>query len=153
MSGCNHLLAVRTVTATRYIRRMRGGTRPQLIHATDGNFYVLKALHNPQGSRILVNELFSGLLLRNLGVLTPETVLISVGQEFIRSLDPHAAPLSPGVHIGSQYAAGVSIYDFVPSPVLRSVYNREDFFGALVFDQWVANIDARQAIFYRADIH
>ena len=42
-----------------------------------------------------------------------------------------------------------AVYDFLPDSLLPSVANLDHFAGALVFDKWAANSDARQAIFFR----
>ena len=44
------------------------------------------------------------------------------------------------------------VYDFIPDLLLDKVANRNEFLGALVFDKWIGNADARQSIFFRARI-
>jgi hypothetical protein len=44
------------------------------------------------------------------------------------------------------------VYDFLPDATLGTVANRDAFFGALVFDQWVSNADGRQSIFFRVSV-
>jgi hypothetical protein len=58
-----------------------------------------------------------------------------------------------GWHFGSRYPGDpnrVAVYDFVPDTLLERVENRNEFLGALVFDKWTGNADARQSIFLRA---
>jgi hypothetical protein len=38
------------------------------------------------------------------------------------------------------------VYDFIPDLLLDKVVNRNEFLGALVFDKWIGNADARQFI-------
>ena len=45
------------VRALEEIGRIRGGSQPHLMRCADGNYYVVKFPNNPQGSRILANEL------------------------------------------------------------------------------------------------
>ena len=51
------------LTATRHVRKMRGGAQSHLLEADDGNWYVVKFRNNPQHWRVLVNELLCGALL------------------------------------------------------------------------------------------
>jgi hypothetical protein len=43
--------------AVEQIRRMRGGAQSHLMRCDDGGYYVVKFQNNPQGVRILANEL------------------------------------------------------------------------------------------------
>ena len=43
--------------AVEEIRRMRGGAQAHLMRCADDNYYVVKFQNNPQGRRILANEL------------------------------------------------------------------------------------------------
>jgi len=141
---------------------MRGGAQAHLIEGCDGHWYVTKFANNPQGRRILVNELVSSLLFGALGISTPETALVSIDREFLRD-NPEVSiatkkgkiAVEPGVHFGSRYPGTpetTSIYDFLPDAMIGEVVNRDQFLGALVADKWVFNADGRQAIFHRARI-
>ena len=44
------------LSAVQHIRRMRGGSQPQLMRASDGGFYIVKFQNNPQHVRVLANE-------------------------------------------------------------------------------------------------
>jgi len=146
--------------ARRLIRKMRGGAQAHLLEADDGHFYVVKFRNNPQHRRILVNELVSAVLLKYLGISTPSTAIVEIDEEFLRmcpdtciQLGTRKISAEPGRHFGSQYPgdpARVVVYDFIPDVLLEKVVNREEFLGALVFDKWAGNADARQSIFFRA---
>ncbi len=141
---------------------MRGGAQAHLVEASDGRCYVVKFASNPQGRRVLVNELISALLLQRLGIATPEVAFVTVDDDFLAQnpecwigREEQKIPILPGVHFGSRYpglAGEFPIYDLFPKPLLGRVYNRDHFLGALVFDKWVSNADARQAVFYRAQV-
>jgi hypothetical protein len=141
---------------------MRGGAQSHLVETNDGAFYVVKFLENPQHRRILVNELVASTLLSYLQVATPEGALISVDAEFLAAhpevameLGNRRAPVNPGWHFGSRFPRHpehLAVYDFFPDAMLRQVANFSHFLGALVFDKWAANADARQAIFYRGTV-
>ena len=149
------------VAAAKPIRRMRGGTQSYLIEADDGNFYVVKFSNNPQHPRLLVNELIASVVLRHLGIATPEWAFVTISEEFLGShpevcfaLAHGWRPVAAGVHFGSRYPGDPhrqTVYDFLPESLLTNVSNISDFLGALVFDKWIGNTDYRQAIFFRPD--
>jgi len=148
------------VDARRLIRKMRGGAQAHLIEASDGNFYVVKFLNNPQHRRILVNEWIASSFLNYLGIAAPEAALIRISEEFLREngevylqLGSQRQAVQPGWHFGSRFPGDPSrhaVYDFLPDSLLEGIENRGDFRGALVFDKWLGNADTRQAIFFRA---
>jgi hypothetical protein len=58
----------------------------------------------------------------------------------------------PRIHFGSLVSVApekVAIYDLLPDRFLETIANRDDFWGAMVFDKWTSNADRRQCIFYR----
>jgi hypothetical protein len=136
---------------------MRGRAQAHLIEASDGEFYVLKSTNNPQHRRTLINEWLSCAFLRHLDIFVPETRLIEITPEFAAkqadfSLGSRHASIPPGIHFGSRLAVNptqTAIFDFLPDRLLSQLENRQDFLGALVFDTWVGNSDARQAVFFR----
>jgi hypothetical protein len=148
------------LTATRPVRKMRGGAQSWLLEADDGHWYVVKFRNNPQHRRILVNELLASTLLGYLKIAVPETALVQVGEDFLArhgevhlSLGTRRIDVEPGWHFGSRYPGDptrIAVYDFLPDALLGQVVNLEDFRAILVFDKWVANADGRQSIFYRA---
>jgi hypothetical protein len=148
------------VDARRFLRKMRGGAQAHLFEASDGHCYVVKFLNNPQHRRILVNEWISTTFLEYLGIATPRAAIIRISAEFLAANpDAHIqlgqerrAPVA-GWHFGSRYPgdpARLAVYDFLPDVLLRSVENLDQFLGILVFDKWISNADARQAVFFRA---
>jgi hypothetical protein len=139
---------------------MRGGAQSHLIEADDGSCYVVKFRNNPQHRRILVNEWIAGTLLEYLQISVPKRAIVRLSPEFVASapelyiqLGSTKLPVAPGWHFGSQYPGHPSrdaVYDFVPDALLAKVANCTDFLGMLVFDKWMGNADARQAVFIRA---
>jgi hypothetical protein len=150
------------VHARRLIRKMRGGAQAHLLECDDGRFYVVKFRNNPQHRRILVNEWLASAFLNYLQISTPETAIVDLPADFLASnpgihiqLGSRHQPIEPGWHFGSRYPgdpAKVIVYDFIPDLLLDKVVNRNEFLGALVFDKWIGNADARQSIFFRARI-
>ncbi len=148
------------VNAQRPIRKMRGGAQAHLIECDDGHFYVVKFRNNPQHRRILVNEWIASVFLNYLQISTPETAIVNLPADFLArhpeihiQLGSRHVPVEPGWHFGSRYPgdpAKVMVYDFVPDLLLEKVVNLNEFLGALAFDKWIGNADARQSIFFRA---
>jgi len=142
------------------IRRMRGGAQAHLMRCDDDGHYVVKFRNNPQGVRILANELLGTRLAARLGLPVPAASVVEVGEELIAhtnelviQLGRGRAPCAAGLHFGSRYPGGPAesvVYDFLPDEQLREVVNIADFCGMLVFDKWTCNTNGRQAIFFRA---
>ena len=147
-----------SLLAVEYVRRMRGGSQSQLLRCSDGNYYVVKFQNNPQGVRILANELLAGRLAVLLGLPVPSMQIIEVTEELIAHSEEMTVqlkcgriPLMPGLCCGSQYPydSVCPIYDLLPDSLFFRVENLPDFVSMLAFDKWTGNIDARQVVFVR----
>jgi hypothetical protein len=146
--------------ARRLIRKMRGGAQAHLLEAADGHCYVVKFINNPQHRRILVNEWISSVFLNYLGIASPAPQIVRLSEEFLAAnpevhlqLGTRRQAPDPGWHFGSRFPGEPArnvVYDFLPDSILDSVENLTDFAGALAFDKWMGNADARQAVFFRA---
>ena len=140
---------------------MRGGAQAHLIECSDGNQYVVKFRENPQGRRVLVNELISAVLLRQMGVSTPEVATVIVDDDFLARNpecwigdEDQKIPIGNGCHFGSRYpvtSGNTPVFDMLPDTHLPNIANRDDFLGALLFDKWASTAGSRQAVFCRAD--
>ncbi|MBI3209870.1 MAG: hypothetical protein HYZ37_13370 [Candidatus Solibacter usitatus] len=150
------------LSATAWVRKMRGGSQAHMIVAEDGHSYVVKCKQNAQHRRILVNEWAAGILLEHLGIPTAKPEIILLNDEFLSAnselkvvTGSHEKPVLPGWHFGSRVPVDPSrfvLYDYLPDALLSQVANLRDFLGALVFDKWVHNADSRQCVFFRAQI-
>src|ERR1700721_1306185 len=148
------------VVALEQIRRMRGGAQSHLMRCSDNEYYVVKFQNNPQGLRILANELLGTRLAARLGLRVPEADIVDVREELIANTEDMVmqlgrgrAPCKAGKQFGSRYPgspAETAVYDFLPDEQLREVRNLVDFCGMLAFDKWTCNTNGRQAIFFRA---
>jgi hypothetical protein len=61
-------------------------------------------------------------------------------------------PIAPGLHLGSRCPVDPerkAILDFLPRRLMDKVGNLPDLLFAFVFDRWVNQVDARQAIYIR----
>src|SRR5579863_8519434 len=90
--------------AVEHIRRMRGGAQSQLMRCADAAFYVVKFQNNPQGLRILVNELLATRLAARLGLPRAPAAIVEVRQELIDNTDEMVSELGRG---RARYKAGL----------------------------------------------
>lgn len=150
------------VNARQFIRKMRGGAQAHLLEADDGHSYIVKFQNNPQHRRILVNEWIAGEILSHLRISAPERQMVVLSREFLDA-NPEVGlqtgtrriAVEPGWHFGSRHPGtpqSTAVYDFIPDALLNQVANSDHFLAALVFDRWVANADARQSVFFRAQL-
>jgi hypothetical protein len=145
--------------AVQQVRRMRGGAQSHLMRCEDGGYYVVKFQNNPQGARILANELLGTRLAARMGLPTPAAAVVEVRENLIEHTDDLVIQLGrgrtrcrAGLQFGSRYPgspADTVVYDFLPDEQLRDVVNLADFCGMLVFDKWTCNTNGRQAVFFR----
>lgn len=150
------------VTATHWVRKMRGGSQAHMILADDGHHYVVKVKQNAQHRRILVNEWLAGMILDYLGVPCTRNEMVRLTPEFLAAhpdisvtIGSRIAQVEPGWHFGSRVPvdpARFAVYDYLPDALLREIANLRDFLAVLVFDKWANNADSRQAIFFRAKV-
>ena len=150
------------IRATEFVRKLRGGAQAHLMKAEDGHHYAVKFQTNPQGRRVLVNEWIAHSIFEQLRISSAKVAAIEITADFLTA-NPQVNlqrgsgfdPPQPGWHFGSRLADDpnrVGFYDFVPDQLLGQVANLTDFLGALIVDRWLANVDARQAVFFRAKV-
>jgi hypothetical protein len=144
--------------ATEQIRRMRGGSQPQLMKCADERFYIVKFKNNTQGPRILANEMLATRLGVLLGLPMAEGKIIDVDPVLIMYTK---ALVIESLRCDRQCADGHSFGSlYVGDPAKPNAYcgfdappsgvaNLSDFLGMLVFDTWISNTDSRQAVFHR----
>src|SRR5271168_5231604 len=96
--------------AIEHVRRMRGGAQGHLLRCADGGYYVVKFQNNPQGARILANELLGTRLAARIGLPVPATRVVEVGEELIAHTEDLViqmgrgrVPCKPGLQFGSRY--------------------------------------------------
>src|ERR1019366_4834735 len=145
--------------AVEHVRRLRGGAQAHLMRCDDGHYYVVKFRNNPQGVRILANEMLAAKLAQTLGLPVSEPEVIEVSDWLIE----HTPDLyiqwgrdriacASGFQFGSRFPCDplrTPVYDFLPDAQLGAVTNRASFPGMLVFDKWTCNCDSRQSVFHR----
>jgi len=122
------------------------------------DYYVVKFQNNPQGARILANELLATRLAARIGLPAPPVAVVEVREELVAhtadlvmQLGRGRAPCRAGLQFGSRYPgspADTVVYDFLPDEQLREVQNLGDFWGMLVFDKWTCNTNGRRQSFF-----
>ncbi len=139
---------------------MRGGAQSQMMLGSDGNLWIVKFRNNPQGSRVLANELIATKLAEAVGLSVPasDTVdvsawLIANSPEMWVDLGRGARELcAEGLAFGSEFAGGLmpgQVVDYLPDEKLSEVRNLGEFCGMLCIDKWTGNTNGRQAVFHR----
>ncbi len=104
-------IALRTVTAIRYVAPLReGGSLPGVMEADDLGTYVVKFRGAAQGVKTLVAELITGEVGRLLALPVPELVLVELDPLLgAAEPDPDIQDLlkaSPGLNLGMDYLPG-----------------------------------------------
>ena len=145
------------VTAISHVRRMRGGSQPQLMACGDHNLYVVKFTNNPQHRRVLCNEWIATRLAQHVGLPVADAALVRVDQPLIDRSQELSFQLSKGtvacqagIHFGSKYVFPPlrwHLYDWIPRNAVSEIGNLPSFAGMLAFDKWLGNADGRQGVF------
>lgn len=143
--------------AVQHIRKMRGGAQSHLMLGSDGGYWIVKFVNNPQCVRVLANEFFATRIGAFLGLPMPQVAAIEVSDWLIAhtpELHIESAGLSipcrSGLQLASRYVTdpehGV-VFDYLPESLGKKIINIEEFPRCLVLDKWTANADGRQAVF------
>jgi len=139
---------------------MRGGAQSQLMLGADGNLWVVKFRNNPQGVRVLANELIATKLAEAVGLSVPATDAVDVSGWLIQNSPEMWVDVGKGEHercaaglaFGSQFAGGLmpgQVVDYLPDELMGDVRNLSEFAGMLCLDKWTGNSNGRQAVFVR----
>lgn len=146
----------KSVHALLHIRKLRGGSQPILVRASDGFFYIVKFLNNLQGYNVLFNEVLGTELFRSVGLLVPEWRPIFLSEDFIAHnpacwMETEHGPLRPkaGWSFGSRFVGlrNSNIFEILPAQRFSRIENRKDFWKAWILDILCGHSDHRQAVF------
>jgi hypothetical protein len=141
---------------TQYIRKLRGGSQPILVQASDGLLYVVKFANNLQGPNLLFNESAGSELFRSCGLPVPEWRPVKVSNSFldknpdcwIQTPEGRLRP-SSGLSFGSRFLGGNGkpLLEILPASSFNRVRNQASFWLAWLIDVCAEHGDNRQAIF------
>jgi hypothetical protein len=139
-----------------HVRALRGGSQPRLMRASDGHLYVVKFQDNPQGSRVLANELLASRLAQQLGLPVPQAEILELSPNLAEAMQfetpTGSRSISPGLQVGLRLVISPldgRIYDLLPQVYAAQIRNKEHFAGIKLFDLWTCNRDARQAVYWK----
>jgi hypothetical protein len=145
-----------TISASRFLYKLRGSSQPSIIQGSDSRFYVVKLLGYP-GQQGLMNEAVGTELSRRMGLPSPEWARMEISEEFIESHPglwflSGAGPIKPrpGLHFASRLIEALGeqrTYQMIPHAWIDRIENRADFLGVLILDLWTNNCDRRQAVY------
>jgi hypothetical protein len=139
--------------AVQHLAAMRGGSQSHLMQASNNRRYVVKFQNNPQGLRILANEMLGSRLAKLLDLPVAEIAVITVSDEVIKrspklrvQLVHGSQPCQAGLCCGSLFVEGgrVFLQRYIP---VTGIENAREVLGMLVFDKWTSNVDWRQMVF------
>jgi len=129
------------------------------MRCSDGYFYVVKFLNNPQHLRVLANEFLATRLAERAGLPVPVTEVVEVSEWLIQytpelniQLARNTVACQAGLQFGSRYVVNPldgQVFDYLPGEMLDRVRNLETFAGMLAVDKWTCNANGRQATFWR----
>ena len=145
-----------SVAAIRFVRKIRGGSHPLLVDASDGHRYVVKCANNPQGPNVLCNEVLGTELYAAVGLPVPAWTPIRIPRSFLLtcpqgSLNSLSGPVLPegGLCFGSRVLAEspTRLLEILPGSFLGRVANRSDFWLAWLVDLCAEHRDTRQSLF------
>ncbi len=139
---------------------MRGGAQSQLMVGADSHLWVVKFQNNPQGLRVLANELIATRLAEAIGLPVPVTDVVEVtewlientGDLYVERAVGRRERCRAGLQFGCQYVGNElarHVVDYLPEQALREVKNLSTFAGVLALDKWTGNCNGRQAVFSR----
>jgi hypothetical protein len=144
------------VQATLLIRKLRGGSDPVLLAASDGLHYVVKFSNNLQGPNVLFNEAAGTELYHACGLPSPAWKPLLVTDSFLDRnrgawMETDDGPLRPaaGLCFASLFMGGEPgrTFEILPGSYFQRIGNRMDFWLAWLVDACADHVDNRQAIF------
>lgn len=140
---------------------MRGGSQAVMLRCSDGNYYIVKMMGNPQGTTVLGNDFLGTTLLAALGLPVPSVTGVHLTKAFIAETPAlwfetkGRTPPVPGMHFGSCLVGDIFGKEWPTEYLSPSQFplisNRSDFLEMLVFDAWANNQDKRQAIYVEGE--
>jgi len=145
-----------TVQVTLLMRKLRGGSDPVLVAASDGLHYVVKFSNNLQGPNVLFNESAGTELYHGCGLPAPAWKPLLVTDSFLDRtpgawMETDEGPVRPaaGLCFGSLFMGGEPgrVFEILPGTSFSRIGNRMSLWLAWLVDVCADHVDNRQAIF------
>jgi hypothetical protein len=148
------------LSASKFIRKMRGGSQSILVQANDTKYYVVKMVGNPQGTNVLANEFLGSMVGMGVGLPVPHARGIYLSDSFIDSYPEIWFELtnvrcrpSKGIHLGILFVGELSgpgrPAEYISPSRVGTITNRPAFLGMYILDVLTNHQDNRQALFRR----
>jgi hypothetical protein len=149
------------LSASKFIRKMRGGSQSILVQANDTRYYVVKMVGNPQGTNVLANEFLGSMVAMGAGLPVAIARGIYLSDSFIDTYpeiwfeftDRRCRP-SKGMHLGTLFVGQLSgperPAEYISPSRVGTITNRAAFLGMYILDILTNHQDNRQALFRRA---
>ena len=144
------------VVVTRHIQKLRGGSQPILVEASDGLLYVVKFANNPQGANLLFNESVGNELFRACKLSVPAWKPLQIDNSFLdrnpscwmETGDGMRRP-EAGLCFGSRFLGDERgrLLEILPGSSFMRVRNHRSFWMAWMVDICAGHTDNRQALF------
>jgi hypothetical protein len=141
---------------TQFIHKLRGGSQPILVQASDGLLYVAKFADNPQGANLPFNESIGAELYRACGLSVPSWKPLLISDSFLDRnpgcwMETEHGPQRPaaGLCFGSRFLGGADarLLEILPETRYQRIRQRASFWLAWLVDVCAEHADNRQAVF------
>lgn len=141
---------------TKFFTKLRGGSQPILVQASDGLLYVAKFSNNLQGPNLLFNESIGTELCRACNLPVPFWRPLLITDEFLDQnqscwIETPEGRLRPstGLCFGSRFLGeeGRRVLEILSRTSFNRVRNNETFWLAWLIDICACHADSRQALF------
>ncbi|WP_213803506.1 HipA family kinase [Granulicella sp. dw_53] len=153
-----YLCSTVSLSAVKFVRKMKGGSQSILVQCDDGRFYVVKMIGNPQGANILSNEFLGSAIGAAVGLPVTEGRIIHISNSFLDGepeawFESQSGRRRPdaGLHFGSllvgQPFGSERPNEYFSRSKVSTIANRNRFLGMYILDIWANHQDNRQAIF------
>ncbi len=152
-------MADNPISLSKYVRSLRGISRPFLAEGSDGHLYVVKAENGECTSNLLFNEAAGSVLYKALGLNCPAWKPLLVTESFVAEAVEAdrerfgERTLRPGLAFGSEFLgeSGRQILEILPGKELVHIRNRESLWRSWLVDICAMHSDNRQVVFIRED--
>lgn len=144
------------VEVSQFVRKLRGGSQPILVQASDGLLYVAKFADNLQGANLLFNESIGAELYRACGLNVPLWKPLLLTDAFLDrnpacwiETEHGLSRPAAGLCFGSRFlgAEGTRLLEILPGTSYHRIRNRASFWLAWLVDICAEHVDNRQALF------